>query len=88
MRRNVEAALRWRDRARREMPWLDTPEYVLRESDGELLCVSEPYKECAWMRGVFVFRDGQFVHHFSSGGEYDTSRLKRLEDYARERGWL
>ena len=88
MRRNVEAALRWRDRARREMPWLDTPEYVLFASDGELLCVSEPFKECAWLRGVFVFRDGLFMHHFSSGGEYDTSRLKRLEVFAGERGWL
>lgn len=88
MRRNVEAALRWRDMARREMPWLDTPDYVLSTSGGELLCVSEPYMECALMCGVFVFRDGKYFKHFSSFGEYDTSKMQRLVDYAGERGWL
>lgn len=86
MRRNVEAALRYRERARRKMPWLDTPDYVLRASDGELVCVSEPYKDCSSLRGVFVFRNGEYFQHFNSVGEYDTSKMQKLEDYARERG--
>ena len=86
MRRNVEAALRYRERARREMPWLDTPDYVLRASDGELVGVSEPYKDCSSLHGVFLFRDGEYFQHFTSVGEYDTSKMKLLEDYAKERG--
>lgn len=86
MRRNVEAALRYRERARRKMPWLDTPDYVLRASDVELLCVSEPYKDCSSLRGVFVFRDETCINYFSSVGEYDTSKMQKLEDYASERG--
>ena len=88
MRRNVEAALRCRECSRREMPWLDTPDYVLSSSGGELLCVSEPCMECARRRMVFVFRNGQYFHNYYSFAEYDTSRLKRLEVFAGERGWL